>query len=252
MRIKQWMMIATLVAGVPALASAQGGAAGTTGTTETTTTQTTTTTTTTSDTADTTTARDVTSQDDDTAYDDVSSHWTASGFVGSAFGDQVDGSHLDFGGSLGYLWRGAIGPEFLAGFSPNFDLANNILTEQPQINSYMVNLMAAAPLGEDGQWQPFISGGLGSITLNADTLANPGDLGDNAIEEQLDPDASQFGGNIGFGVMGYSGPVGVRADVRYFRGFDRDNLDEGESAPGQAILSGLDFWRANVGLAFRW
>jgi hypothetical protein len=66
--------------------------------------------------------------------------------------------------------------------------------------------------------------------------------------------------------MGFAGNVGVRADVRYFRGFSDDtvedalNLDPGtidnDNTPGSqaasGILSGLDFWRANIGLAFRW
>jgi hypothetical protein len=261
MKVQQWLVTAALALAVPALASAQGGTTSaqdpasttgqtTTGTTETSgatgTTGTTgsgtagaTGTTGSAATAETTTA---TQQGFGNLYDtDAPSHWTASGFVGSHFGESVEGSQLDFGGSLGYMWRGAFGAEFLAGFSPNFQFANNILGEEPQINTYMGNLIGAIPLGFDANWQPFVSGGIGAITMRSD-------FGDE-LEDTFDADDSQLGGNIGFGVMGFAGAWGVRGDVRYFRGFNGD--DAGNSF-GQAVLSELDFWRANIGVAVRW
>src|SRR5262245_56376096 len=132
---------------VPAGAAAQSGTATATGTTTTTapTTQTTTQTTT----AD---ARN---------HDSLRSHWMASGFVGSDFAESVDGSSLNFGGSLGYLYKGAVGAEFLAGFAPDFELNTLLLgSERPQINSYMFNVVGAAPIGVDARFQPFFSAGL--------------------------------------------------------------------------------------------
>ena len=50
--------------------------------------------------------------------------------------------------SHGYLGRGVIGGEFLADFSPGLDTFSNALfTQAPSVNSYMVNLIAAAPFG---------------------------------------------------------------------------------------------------------
>ncbi len=275
MKVQQWLAIVTLALAVPTLASAQSqsgtttaqdpasttgqtdpgttstsGATGTTGTTGTTDTATGTTGTTgsTAGTTGSATTADTTANTAQQGFggmydNDAPSHWTASGFVGSHFGDQVE-SQIDFGGSLGYMWRGAFGAEFLAGFSPNFQFANNILPgDEPQINTYMGNLVGAIPLGFDANWQPFVSGGLGAITLRSD-FTTSGDA-----EDAFDADATQMGGNIGFGVMGFAGAWGVRGDVRYFRGFNGDNAD---NTFEQNVLSDLDFWRANIGVAVRW
>src|SRR5262245_7039494 len=51
------------------------------------------------------------------------SHWTAAGFAGSSFAPNTatttnidDSASFDFGGQLGYLWRGVVGAEGLAAF----------------------------------------------------------------------------------------------------------------------------------------
>jgi hypothetical protein len=233
MRVQQWLMVAALVV-TPALAAAQGA---------------TTTTTTTSGQTTTTADFDV---------DSDPGGWFASAFVGSDFAQDADGSSTDFGGSLGYT-NGWIGGEFMAGFTPNFQLRNNILAgEEPQVNSYMMNLMVSVPVGDDFRFQPFVSGGLGAMTLRADLLS--GD--DDAIEETAQPSDTQWGSNIGFGLMGFAGNIGVRGDIRYFRAFTDSELrdaigttDSNTSASSQIanqVLSGLDFWRAHIGVAFRW
>jgi hypothetical protein len=273
MKVQQWITAAALALAVPALASAQAGTtssqdpasttgqtgattAGETNTSTGTTTTTGTNTTTAGTTADSTTGTtagtaSTTAQQGNTTTNmyetDAPSHWTASGFVGSHFGDSVEGSQFDFGGSLGYMWRGAFGAEFLAGFSPDFQFANNVLGgAEPQVNTYMGNLMGAIPLGFDAAWQPFVSGGLGAITMRSDITAS---VDGSDFEDAFGADDTQLGGNIGFGVMGFAGAWGVRGDVRYFRGFNNNDSD---NTAGQSILSDLDFWRANIGVAVRW
>lgn len=62
---------------------------------------------------------------------------------------------------------------------------------------------------------------------------------------------------------GVSGQWGFRADVRYFRALNNDvtnatglttgsGSQTGPNGVFGSVLPGLDFWRANVGLAFRW
>jgi hypothetical protein len=66
---------------------------------------------------------------------------------------------------------------------------------------------------------------------------------------------TKFGGNIGAGVMGFAGNVGIRGDVRYYRAFNSDvstNANTAADVFAQNLLSGLDFWRANIGIAVRW
>jgi len=192
------------------------------------------------------------------SYNPSNSRWIASGFVGSNFGASTDGSAADFGGSLGYSWRNWVGAEFLAGFTPNFEVQNLALFagEKPQVNSYMFNAIGSASLGPDGNFQPFISGGFGAVTLRSNLLNN--DTG-NAVSNVFAPDDTRPGGNIGAGIMAFMGAWGIRGDVRYFRAFNTDEVSTSTSVNGtpaaivgSSVLPGLDFWRANIGLAVRW
>lgn len=218
MRISRWLVSMVCVVGLPVAAAAQAP------------------------TTQTTTANDY----------PLESHWLASGFVGSDFGIDTNDSSVNFGGTIGYLWRGTIGGEFLANFSPNveFDGDRNALLfgDQPWINSYMANAMGALPLMANGQFQPYVSGGLGVLTLRSEPL----DFETNEIE----PDDHHWGSNIGAGLMGFLGNMGVRFDVRYFRGFDENTADEDPANTaefiGSQVLDRLAFWRANAGVALRW
>src|SRR5262249_12408073 len=73
------------------------------------------------------------------------SHWIAAGFVGSNLGStqsnfDVDSRRsFDFGGEIGYLWKGMLGAEFLANFTPSFGVSSALITDNPQVNSYMAN-----------------------------------------------------------------------------------------------------------------
>src|SRR5215203_6915014 len=184
------------------------------------------------------------------------SEWLASAFVGSSFGaEDAEDAALDFGGSFGYLWRGALGAEFLANFSPDFSLdptRSALLTsEEPWINTYMFNAMAAIPIGTTTRFQPYVSGGFGAITLRADTL-----LTSNGNGNDFAADDTRGAGNLGLGFMTHLGRAGLRADLRWFRAFDAgDGADDPNQTNaeiiGRAVLADLSFWRANIGLAFR-
>src|SRR3954470_6004617 len=106
------------------------------------------------------------------------SHWTAAGFVGSNFGGSnlggatTNSSSVDFGGQVGYLYRGVVGGEFLADFAPRFDMNNALLTERPDVNSYMANAIVAIPMGADHQIQPYLSGGFGAIQMRSTVLSS--------------------------------------------------------------------------------
>jgi hypothetical protein len=234
MRVQQWIMVATLAL-VPALAAAQEGA--------------------TSGTATTNTARAQSLSYDD--HDNGPGGWFGSLNVGSDFARDVEDNSMNFGGTLGYS-NGWFGGEFLADFTPNFDIRNNFLGEMPQVNSYMFNLIGSVPGGRIAQFRPYVSGGLGMVTLRSDVISG----NTTALNEQTHPSDTQAGANFGFGAMGFGGNWGIRGDVRYFRAFRDDQLqtvvgttDQNRTPQEQlanVMLSGLDFWRANIGLAFRW
>jgi len=264
MRAHPFVLAAIIILGVSALASAQTPTQtqGTTpGTTSTTGTATGTGTTTSGQTTTSTTTTTTTTNNGWLGSND--SHWIVSGFVGSYFGRQATGSNVDFGGSVGYLWNDWFGGEFLANFAPEFEVQSTapnaflLNGERPAINSYMANVAAAIPIGAVSSFQPFVSGGFGAITLRSDFGSNSNTP--NSGFNTFNADESRFGGNIGFGALAFGGSWGVRADVRYFRAFNNsDNtiVTSEAASPATAttvnILPGLDFWRANIGVAFRW
>ena len=186
---------------------------------------------------------------------ETQSHWTITGFVGSNFGHSTLDPSVAFGGQLAFLWRGVIGAEGIADFAPSFKLDNAILTENPRTNSYMANAIFAVPLGEQGQVQPYVSGGLGGIQLIATAL----NAGLPHVSGTLPTGTSQgnqfkLGTNVGGGVMAFTGIIGFRADVRYYKA-SNDSTFQSSTPIGQfteTLLSGLDFWRANIGIAVRW
>jgi hypothetical protein len=181
----------------------------------------------------------------------VESHWLASGLAGSNFAEDAEEASLDFGGTIGYLWRGVVGAEFQANFSPEFEFGGTrsglLFDDQPAINSYMANAVGAIPLGQEGRWRPYVSGGVGLLTLRSETLGT---------NDDIEPDDSRFGGNIGGGLLAFVRNVGFRGDIRFFRGFNaNEDIDPAENqteAIGNQVLSELQFWRATAGVAFRW
>lgn len=255
-----------------ALSGSAWAQSGTMGTTGATTPQTTTTTTTT-----TTGTAGTTVQDPNAPYTDTegswayNNEWIASGFVGGNWGQNAFQSSVDFGGTIGYLFRGVVGPEFVAGFSPKFKF-DRLSAGEADINNYMINAIATIPIGQLRGFRPFVSGGIGAITMSLNSNAvlplGPGNTNNvfntssnNAV---FDPNASHFAGNIGVGLMAFSGNVGFRADVRYFSTIGTSDSTVAFNANGtpaisststfkdSALLNDVKFWRANIGLAFRW
>jgi opacity protein-like surface antigen len=187
------------------------------------------------------------------------SHWLASGFVGTSFGLDTSDASIDVGGQLAYLWRGVFGGELLASYSPGFEVGHLFLADDPTVFSYMANLIAALPLGADTTVQPYVSGGVGGIQMKT-TIFNAFIPSVNPLEDGLiaggvtDGERTRLAWNLGAGLLGFVGNVGFRGDIRYFKASSDDDPDAVVPADAltQTILSGIEFWRANVGIAFRW
>ena len=177
--------------------------------------------------------------------------WFFTPFVGANFGgdanfeefDDFDDEaerRIDFGGTLGWLGDNAIGFEVDFGYSPNF-FANtlgdsNFEFGDSNVTTLMGNVLIGAPGGEG--IRPYGSGGVGLIRSHVDGGSFFNDL-----------DTNDFGVNIGGGVQGYfNDQIGLRGDVRYFRSL-QDNEPDDEFDLG---LADFDFWRATVGVTFRW
>ncbi len=134
------------------------------------------------------------------------------------------------------------------------------LAKEPTLNSYMFNVIGAASIRE--RFQPYASVGIGGITLRTQTfdqsaipvITVQGTLA--TAQNTINTAESHFGWNIGGGFFAYAARWGIRADVRYYdvANFSTNTLNNG-SIPAnytQALLSGLNYWRANLGLSFRW
>ena len=198
-------------------------------------------------------------------------HWMAAGFVGSSFsarGDLPAETSTNDGGvtvgfQLGYVSH-YLGGEFIGDFAPAFKLASLALTEHPSVNSFMFNLLGMLPLGAEERFQPYVSGGLGGVAMHTTLRTLPGTstvfaTDDGTIVAFNTSTASQtkFGTNIGGGFFAYAGHWGVRGDIRYYNVSTNDTgkINLGDSTAEnftQALLSGLNYWRANLGVAYRW
>jgi hypothetical protein len=187
------------------------------------------------------------------------SHWTATGFVGSAFSAGSNSSNIDpsvdFGGEISYLWGGLVGAQFIADFAPSFKLTNLLTTSHPDVNAYMFNVIGAYPLGSQGQFAPYASGGWGEIQMRADVTLNPLVAAiAGAQQTTFSGSRSSSGTNIGGGFMWFIGNIGLRGDARYYHASTNNNISATDPilALRQTLLSDLKFWRTNAGVAFRW
>ncbi len=211
---------------------------------------------------------------------EASPMWIVTGYIGSSFSSGstnqlplanalLDTNTVDGGLAGGFqfarFWGGYLGAEILADFGVT-QTTSRFLSTDPNLNSYMLNAIVKAPFGGVGRFEPYISGGLGWINMrsstftvtNATTITGP--LGNTALVTTLDTvntNQSKFGTDIGAGFFAFANKWGIRGDVRHYRAstFDQDKLQNGPTFADdytQSLLSGLTFWRANLGIAYRW
>jgi len=184
------------------------------------------------------------------------SHWLLAGFVGSNFGSSATDQSVAFGGQLAYLWKGVAGVETIVDLNPSFRLDNLLLAENPRANAYMANAIFAMPVGASGQFQPYVSGGVGGIQLVAKVfnIALPHPSGTFPLGT-TEGDQFRLGTNIGGVLMGFAGMIGFRADARYYSASSSERFFTPTTPVGefaQTLFQGLHFWRANIGVALRW
>lgn len=156
-------------------------------------------------------------------------------FAGVTFGGDLDSTRSAYGVAFTVMGD-AVGFELDFSHAPSFfgdDLG-------PDIDSSAMTLMASikfAPRIENRGVQPYFVAGLGLVRtrLDADQLF------DNITTNDL-------GFNVGAGIgFFFTDNVGLRADVRYLRSFE--DADLGDDVDFE--VSNFDFWRATLGLAFK-
>lgn len=161
--------------------------------------------------------------------------WIFTPYVGANFGGDTPDTSLSVGSSLGYMGAGIIGFEVDFGYALDFWNDPNTNAFDSNVTSLMANLIVGVPVGGQGRGvRPYVSGGAGLLRSRVDD-----------VEDFFDVTENSFGINAGGGIMGFiSDNVGIRGDIRYFRSIkDDDGLD--------LDIGSFDFWRASVGVAFR-
>lgn len=182
----------------------------------------------------------------------ASADWVLTPFLGYNFGGTADvnGSggtsasnkfekKIDYGASLATMGAGAVGFELDFGYSPNFFETNTTpsgfeFTSKSNVTTLMGNLIIGAPMGSV---RPYGVVGVGLLRTNVQDVGEVFDV----------TTKNDFGLNVGGGVMGFfSHNVGLRGDLRYFRGFNGST----DTVTGLG-LSDFKFWRGSVGLSLK-
>jgi opacity protein-like surface antigen len=189
--------------------------------------------------------------------------WLLTPYIGGVFGgasnqftfndaDDEFEQRMNYGISFGYYTSGIFGVEVDYGAAPNFFQftggTNNfdLFDLDSSVQTLMGNVVLALPVGgPDGPFRPYVTAGLGTIRTQ---LRSESDVFDELT-------SNDTGYNVGAGAhLLAAGRVGIRADLRYFRGFeaidDEDPVDNPlfDQPFAQEVFN---FWRGTIGVTFR-
>jgi hypothetical protein len=165
----------------------------------------------------------------------TSSKWVVAPFVGSTAGDDATQSATTVGVSGGWRGDGWLGVEGDLGWTPEFFEQDGFRTTR-RVLTLMGNGVVNVPT-RSNNLRPYVSGGLG---LFHPRLSEAGGI--------FDVDAHKLGWDAGGGAEFFQGSLGVRGDLRYFRGLRKTDADVNAF---DLDFSKFGFWRATVGLAVR-
>ena len=169
-------------------------------------------------------------------------------FIGSAFGGNTTlldldigaagSKHWTFGGSVAWLSNHVLGVEADFAMVPGFFENSNDtgLITGSRVTTLSGNVIAAMPLSVSREsLRPYVSGGLGLMHVTAEDLIG------------LNESGNWLGFQVGGGAIGLiTDRAGVRFDLRHSRSLSRDTTLRGDRT------SKLSFWRATVGVTFRY
>lgn len=189
--------------------------------------------------------------------------WLLTPYLGGVFGgaantfvvndlDDEFEQRMTIGASLSYFLNGIFGVEADYSVAPNFfqftgGTGNfDLLDLDSSVQTLMGNVVLAIPVGgSDGVFRPYVSAGLGSIRTQ---LRSESDVFDDIT-------SNDAGYNFGAGAhFVAAGRFGVRADLRYFRGFESIDDEDPVDNPffDQPFANeAFNFWRGTVGVTFR-
>ena len=189
--------------------------------------------------------------------------WLLTPYIGGVFGgaantfvvndlDDEFEQRINLGVSFGYYSKGIFGFEVDYSAAPNFFQftggTNNfdLLDLDSSVQTLMGNVVLALPVGgTDGPFRPYVSAGLGTIRTQ---LRSESDVFDELR-------SNDSGYNFGAGAhLLPARRIGIRADVRYFRGFESIDDEDPVDNPlfDQPFANEVfNFWRGSIGVTFR-
>lgn len=192
--------------------------------------------------------------------------WFATPYLGVVFGgssNQYTFNDLDdeferrmmLGGSIGYRTNGVFGFEFDYSVAPNFFQFTSgtgdfdLFDLNSSVQTIMGNVVLAIPVGGStgAGFQPYVTAGIGTIRTQLRSEAD--------VFDDITSNDSAF--NVGGGAHFFAAThFGLRADVRYFRGFesldDEDPIEDNPFFDQPFATETFNFWRGTLGLTFRW
>ena len=186
----------------------------------------------------------------------ASADWLLTPYVGVVFGGSANTfkvnsladefeQRISFGASAAWMGAGKLGLEVDYHLAPNFYQITGgtgnvqLLDLDSSVQTLMGNVILGAPIGgTTGKgFRPYAVGGIG---LMRSSLDGADELFDNLSNNEL-------GVNVGGGAhVFFSDNVGMRGDLRYFRG-----LQKGDDGGQDLDFEDFDFWRATLGVTFR-
>jgi opacity protein-like surface antigen len=184
----------------------------------------------------------------------ASADWLLTPYLGVTFGGSANFGNVGdlednferkvaYGLNAAWMGAGALGFEIDFGTTPNFYQNTSGTGDfdwgDSNVTTLMANLVVGAPIGGQSGvgFRPYGSAGLGLLRSNVSSIG----LFDNVRTNEL-------GYNLGAGAhVFFSDNLGLRGDVRYFRGLERGSDDD----LFELRARDLNFWRSTLGVTFR-
>jgi opacity protein-like surface antigen len=186
----------------------------------------------------------------------ASADWLLTPYLGVTFGgsarfgdvgtfDDNFEKKVTYGANLSWMGAGIVGFELDFGTTPNFFANTSGINDfdwgNSNVTTLMGNLILGAPIGGQSGIgvRPYGSVGIGLLRSNVTSTGLFDDLSRNDL-----------GFNAGGGAhVFFSDNVGLRGDIRYFRGLQSDPGND--TVLGDLGFEDFDFWRGTVGVTFR-
>jgi opacity protein-like surface antigen len=184
----------------------------------------------------------------------ASADWLLTPYLGVTFGGSANFGNVGdlednferkvaYGVNAAWMGAGALGFEIDFGTTPNFYQNTSGTGDfdwgDSNVTTLMANLVVGAPIGGQSGvgFRPYGSAGLGLLRSNVSSTGLFNDVRTNELGYNLGAGAHVF----------FSDNLGLRGDVRYFRGLERGGDDD----LFELRARDLNFWRSTLGVTFR-